>query len=415
VNPLEKPIDFTIGSGNHAITFVSRTAQRRLLELPVSWYRKTDGYAMSPGYDRADHFDFRREISASCLFCHSAGTEPAPIDCARCHGSTAAHLARPGRGNILNPAKLAAPRRMEVCLQCHLETASQGITDSLRRPGRPVFSFRPGEPLADYKLFFDRADGAAADRMEINHAGYRLLQSRCYLESGGRMTCTTCHDAHTAGTRADACLQCHAQPHTREACASCHMPRRTAADAIHTEMTDHKIVRRPRFTNPEREQNAAYEGKVIDFYTKADARALALANLRGPDTAVYRRYLATDPDNAAVLAALGAGLLRNGEPRAAAETLQKALRLDPRDTNALNFLGVAKAVQGNHAKALEILARAAAENPDHALCRINLGITREALGDLRAALADYEEAIRLQPDSAEARHRRNGILERLRK
>jgi tetratricopeptide (TPR) repeat protein len=415
INTMQKPIAFAIGSGNHAITYVSRTSEGRLLELPVSWYAKIGGYAMSPGYDRSDHLDFRREISASCLFCHSAGPEPAAIDCRRCHGPTEAHRARPMRGNILNPARIAPQRQLEICLQCHLETASQGITDSLRNPGRAVFSFRPGEPLADYKLYFERAGAAADDRMEINHAGYRLLQSRCYRESAGRMTCTTCHDPHAASFRAASCIGCHARPHTNGDCAGCHMPKRVAADAIHTRMTDHKIVRRPAFTDSDREQNMPYAGRVIDFYTKSDSLSLELANARDPNPDLYRRYLQRDPNNVPIQVALANALLRLKQPRAAIEILVRALRLDPRNTNALDYLAVAEAVQGNHRRALAILKRAVAKNPDHALCWINLGITHESLGDLNAALADYDEAIRLQPDSAEARHRRHDILDRLRR
>jgi tetratricopeptide (TPR) repeat protein len=125
--------------------------------------------------------------------------------------------------------------------------------------------------------------------------------------------------------------------------------------------------------------------------------------------------LQRDPNNVPIQVALANALLRLKQPRAAIEILVRALRLDPRDTNALDYLAVAEAVQGNHRRALAILKRAVAKNPDHALCWINLGITHESLGDLNAALADYDEAIRLQPDSADARHRRHDILDRLRR
>ena len=95
INVVEKSIDLAIGSGNHAVTFLSRTAQGRLLELPLSWYARSANWGMSPGYDRADHDDFRREISDSCLFCHSSGADPAPIDCGRCHGQVETHLKSP--------------------------------------------------------------------------------------------------------------------------------------------------------------------------------------------------------------------------------------------------------------------------------------------------------------------------------
>ena len=90
------------------MTFLNRTPQGRLLELPLSWYTRSGGWGMSPGYDRADHDDFRREISDSCLFCHSAGPDPAPIDCGRCHGDVQKHLKSPMKGSILNPAKLSS-------------------------------------------------------------------------------------------------------------------------------------------------------------------------------------------------------------------------------------------------------------------------------------------------------------------
>ena len=54
VNVIEKSVDIAIGSGNHAITFLSRTPQGRLLELPLSWYSRPAAWAMSPGYDRDD-------------------------------------------------------------------------------------------------------------------------------------------------------------------------------------------------------------------------------------------------------------------------------------------------------------------------------------------------------------------------
>jgi hypothetical protein len=205
VNVMEKSVTAAIGSGNHAITYVHRTPQGRLLELPLSWYTRLNGYAMSPGYDRADHQDFRREISDSCLFCHSSGPEPAAIDCQRCHGPAERHLQSPRTAKMMRIRELPPQRQFEICLQCHLETASSGIIDSIRQPGRAVWSFRPGEALADYKLYFDRGDNVPPDRFEINHAGYRLMQSNCYKASGARLICTSCHDPHSAKVRADAC------------------------------------------------------------------------------------------------------------------------------------------------------------------------------------------------------------------
>ncbi len=37
-NVVEKQVDYVIGSGNHVRSYLSRTAEGKLIELPVSWY-----------------------------------------------------------------------------------------------------------------------------------------------------------------------------------------------------------------------------------------------------------------------------------------------------------------------------------------------------------------------------------------
>jgi hypothetical protein len=71
-NVVEEQVDYVIGSGNHARSYLHRGLDGRLIELPVSWYVENSGYwAMSPGYDRADQEDFRRAIPGECLLCHN--------------------------------------------------------------------------------------------------------------------------------------------------------------------------------------------------------------------------------------------------------------------------------------------------------------------------------------------------------
>ena len=71
-NALELEADYVVGPGNHARTFLHRNADGRLVQLPVSWYAERGGYwAMSPGYDRPAHLDFRRVIDAGCMSCHN--------------------------------------------------------------------------------------------------------------------------------------------------------------------------------------------------------------------------------------------------------------------------------------------------------------------------------------------------------
>ena len=55
------------------------------------------------------------------------------------------------RSSILR--RLGRERQLEVCMQCHLETTSHEPNEQ-RAFDRPIFSYRPGQPMADYKLYF---------------------------------------------------------------------------------------------------------------------------------------------------------------------------------------------------------------------------------------------------------------------
>ena len=195
----------------------------------------------------------------------------------------------------MNPARLTPERQMEVCMQCHLETTSLRLPASLLRYGRGVFSYRPGEPLSDYALHFDRTPTShegregSEDAPEFVSAAYRLRQSPCYVKSNGALTCTTCHNPHepSAATSAlrrnnDACLRCHktsveqmtaSQRHPQsQDCAGCHMPKRRPTDAIHTRITDHFIQRPPKTEHPDPPfekhdgNTPPYRGRVQLYY-----------------------------------------------------------------------------------------------------------------------------------------------------
>ncbi|MCP5475116.1 MAG: hypothetical protein H7A19_09810 [Rhodanobacteraceae bacterium] len=289
---LELRVDWIIGSGNRVQSFLHQTKSGELYQLPVSWYTQSNSLRMSPGYEAANHPGVERRVRRECLFCHNAYPEvavgsdlpgqpdlfplalPEGIGCQRCHGPGASHLRAildgkelaQIRAAITNPARLPWPARNDVCFQCHLLPAVEVIGS--RRIGRGDYSFRPGQRLSDYLVHVDIDDSRQPrdERFQINHHGWRLLQSRCYQESDGGMGCVSCHDPHVrrvgpsaVGWYRDKCLSCHqtldirhgladgengAGSDTRN-CVQCHMPTRRTQDVIEVTMTDHRITRGP--------------------------------------------------------------------------------------------------------------------------------------------------------------------------
>ncbi|MDA0206434.1 MAG: hypothetical protein O3A53_06820 [Acidobacteria bacterium] len=200
-NVFEMRIDYIMGSGNHARSYVHQYSNGKLIEMPVGWYAENGGFlAMSPGFDSANHRGFRREIGFDCFGCHNGlstfergtddrrrdplfpGNLDRGIDCQRCHGPGLAHVEAASKGSdpallraaIFNPSHASRDRQIEVCMQCHLETTSRLLPHAVERFGRGAYSYRPGEPLSDFILHFDYPEGVREDRFEIAHAVYRL-------------------------------------------------------------------------------------------------------------------------------------------------------------------------------------------------------------------------------------------------
>ena len=502
-NVLEREIHFVLGSGNRARSYLHLASSGKLTQLPLGWYAESSGmWGMSPGYDRPNHDGFQRVVTYDCMFCHNAypaivpgsdrpgrlprytGNIPAGIDCQRCHGPGSEHLTAASaripeagriKSSIVNPANLPPEAAMEVCMQCHLEPTSRPLPNIVHKYGRGYFSYRAGEPLSAYALYFDHAAGTGWDnKFEINHSAYRLRQSPCFVESGGSLSCITCHDPHQPSRGAEAaerydtaCLDCHrtrlqrlranGQHSATEDCAACHMPKRRTDDVVHAVMTDHRIQARPAqgLLSPKTERSTlaevSYKGSVEPYlpttthrlYTSV-AQVAQGSNLRtgieqlesaiidqNPEEAEFyfdlgasyqdagepgkaarwlRQAVTRDPTFVLAQIRLGAVLSQAGDFHQAEQVLRAAATLDPSDPRVPKELGLHYARRGLYEQAAEASRTGIGLDPDLPELHNNLGGALGELGRFDEAAAALREAIRLQPDLADARFNLGNIL-----
>ncbi len=472
VNIDEKQIDFVMGSGNHVRTYLHRTSAGALQQLPLAWYAERGGYwAMNPGYDKPDQPNARRKISLECMFCHNAypevrggheqlraeplfsGAMPEGIDCQRCHGPGGRHVElAQTRGAaseavaqaIINPARLTPERQMEICMQCHLETTSFQFPHSILKYERRAYSYRPGEPLGDFMLFFDHGSTPSEDRFQIVNSAYRLRMSLCFRKSNGALQCTTCHDPHNtsrgesaAKQHERACMRCHAaslrqmvadRRHTESTdCAGCHMPKRRTTDVVHAIMTDHFIQRRKPEGNLVAEisephgPGTVYHGEVLPYYPEPLPRTaehelyVALAQVREDNNselgmsrfaAAIAKYKPSQPEFHIELAEAYA---RHGKPGEAIPLFEEAARRRPESLAAHLGLGRAFESRGDITRAAAALRRAAEVAPDDPSAWLALGQVYFKQGDKQEAGAALEKSARLDPEIPET-HYSLGLL-----
>ena len=259
--------DIAVGSGRKAQTYLYWKGDG-VFQLPVSYFLTEHSWANSPYYP-PDSIWFGRAVAVGCFECHSSyiGTkamlhknffEGTPqydratlvygIDCERCHGPGAMHVAWQQAHPedtvaryIARFAGLTRQQRLDVCAVCH----------SGAHPGeqRSVFHFKPGDTLAHY-YFADPRSAKAPENTDVHGNQYELLiASQCYLRSK-TLECGSCHDVHVREREnltvfASRCMNCHG-PGTDHAggevagvkvdssflisnCIDCHMPARASA------------------------------------------------------------------------------------------------------------------------------------------------------------------------------------------
>ena len=446
-------ISFAIGAGAKGRSFL---LQRKGLffESPITWYTRKKVWDLSPGYPPGLHYRFSRRVGDDCLACHAGRVAVEPeatvdryvvdqpfleesIGCERCHGPGSEHVALYGStdgmditdSRIVNPAKLSATRQEDVCNQCHLEGRVR-----ILGPGRRFADFRPGQSLSKtWTVFVGRAPVDAQQRPLFTSHVEQMHASHCYLESGGKLGCISCHDPHRVPTASqrevfyrERCQRCHSdrgcslpEPQRRkspaaDSCIACHMPRVHSSDVAHTVQADHRILRQPPTTRAadglvhemddqpwqifgrtgelplsimRRAEGIAWFKQAV---TTQDARLLETARLR------LTEVLEQVPDDIDVRRVLGLIAFRQ-DPPTARKIFETVLGQRPDDEVCLSHLVLICYLTRDDRAGVGYARRLLTLNPFDGEAHGPYADMLEAAGDLGGAIEAAEQGIRLDP------------------
>ena len=240
------PVHAVVGGKRHGISFLLAVDQVGGISLERAALIEgryalshLGSLVLSPGFlkEPGDHEDeLGRVLSPTfeqrCLACHGQpGTlgagKQGGVRCESCHGPASAHVRSSTGGNrgqhLVRPQTLKGDKIMEVCAQCHTGLSATSHSD----------------PMPEDVLVSSQVPA--------------LRNSECFVQSEGKLTCTTCHNPHAdsaavAQSSNDVCLECHslrAPQHAAicpidrtQGCVGCHMP---LTDSESFRLTDHWI------------------------------------------------------------------------------------------------------------------------------------------------------------------------------
>jgi len=206
IEKVARRFDIAIGSGTKGQTSVYWHSNQ-LYQLPVTYFTAADQWSNSPGYPMKATFN--RSITSRCLECHTTyvntlsepGKEPESfeaasivygVDCEKCHGPAAAHVAYQTQHPadtmakyIVNPALLSRQLQLDACALCH---------GGKLQKTKPSFEFVAGDTLSNYFSFDTTAPNP--DNIDLHGNQYGLMRaSKCFRMSE-TLTCNTCHSPH---------------------------------------------------------------------------------------------------------------------------------------------------------------------------------------------------------------------------
>ena len=444
---------YFIGSGRRGRTFLFET-DGFLFESPVNWYANKQMWDTAPAYQSAREIPLNLPAYTSCLHCHVSGMQPPVkgtenrypdppftqngVSCERCHGPGAKHAGSASvnaavanaavvSSTIVNPVKLEPARREEICMQCHLEGKV-----AIERAGHHLYEYRAGENLSEYIRYFVLKGSPESSPIGAVSQVEALDQSQCKKKSGDAMSCTSCHDPHRSPSAEERvayyrgkCVACHgvsfADKHHADHsdCVACHMPASPSADVAHTQVTDHRIPRRPQVL-PQLLQDASQQSpalQLVPFHrvdkSDADARDAALAwaslaegGMKEAEPEARERLskaIKESPNDPALLSSLGYIEQKHGATEHARQLYQTALSLDPGLIDAETNLGVIEVQDGQVDDALKLWRSAFQSAPDRSSIGINLARAYCADGKLPEAQNYILRVLEFNPDLAVAK------------
>jgi Flp pilus assembly protein TadD len=459
---IEAEVRYVLGSGTRGIAFLIER-DGFLFQSPIAWFAQQGRWDISPGYGEFDaQPNFERPIQPDCLSCHAnrfrpvAGTlnryeppifEGHAVGCERCHGPGALHADRPGPSaepdsTIVNPARLSPPLRESVCQQCHLQGSFR-----FTRAGRGPLVYRPGLPVHRFWAVYLTKSSGRGSSEAVGHVE-QMESSRCFRASREQLGCISCHDPHRlpppsakAAYYRERCLACHARhgcalpPPERskrgqaEDCVACHMPRLAITNIPHTAATDHRILR-VFGTGPEDRRGAPgppsgtplvdyHWGRMTEDERRASARDLGVAlrlgaRLMGAASPLARvaasqavplleQAIRDDPDDLPARESLGQALGILGRDEEALRVYEGLLQIEPTHESALRSSGRVLTRLRRPDLARPALEGAIAVDPWRSEYRLGLAGGLGQLRDWAGAATACREALRLNPESVEAR------------
>lgn len=413
ISVLAEPVEYVVGSGQRGRSYFIRHGDL-LFQSPVTWYSHKQRWDLSPGFESRTWHTGRRIVDG-CVQCHFGPVQFASnrqanqypqtafleesIGCERCHGPGGSHVQwhrssasnRTGADPIISISGLSARKREAVCYQCHL----QGV-ERITRYGRDDFDFRPGHELSDVWMILTLGESSVQNGVtEAVSQVQQMESSQCYIQSDGRLGCTSCHDPHGTPTLENrvefyrqSCLKCHSSdtsPCTKpeverrkitskDSCIACHMPPLQAGDVPHTAQTDHRILR-------DSHSGDKQEGEAVHVFTFFDD-----ADQRVPQTAATR-----------AVGILMSQVAEREEDQLLA--LEACRRLEPLvashadDLLLLHHLGTAYQLQSQSHRATGYWQRCLDQNPMHEPSLVSLAVLFHDQGDWNQAIPYFERVL----------------------